>query len=67
MEEIKYVKTIIERDVRAEYVGILERLKSAEGNKLAVLQHEMAEIQKDLDMINDLGNTYNEYAIKPDD
>jgi palmitoyltransferase len=37
IEEIRYVKTIIERDARAEYGGIIERLKSAEGIKVAVL------------------------------
>lgn len=44
IEEIRYVKTLIERDIRSEYSGILERLKSAEGLKTAVLQHEMAEL-----------------------
>ena len=58
IEEIKYVKTLIERDIRSEYSGMLERLKSAEGLKTTVLLHEMAELQKDLEMINDLGNTY---------
>lgn len=37
IEEIRYVKSIIERDARAEYAGIIERLKSAEGQKVAVL------------------------------
>jgi len=67
MEEIKYVKLIIERDIRAEYGGILERLKSAEGIKLAILQHEMAELQKDCDMINDLGSMFNEFTRKEAD
>ena len=31
MEEIKFVKTVIERDARSEYGGIIERLKSSEG------------------------------------
>lgn len=44
IEEIRYVKQVIERDVRAEYGGILERLKSGEGIKVAVLQHEMSEL-----------------------
>lgn len=46
MEEIKYVKTIIERDARAEFGGVLERLKQNEGQKLAILHHEIAELQK---------------------
>jgi hypothetical protein len=40
------VKTIIERDARAEYSAILERLRSSEGGKLALLHHEIAELQK---------------------
>ena len=62
IEEIKYVKTVIERDVRAEYNGILERLKSAESLKTTVLQHEIAELQKDLEKINDLTCNYVEYT-----
>ena len=57
MEEIKFVKTIIERDIRTEFAGMLEGLKSSEGKKLAVLQHDMAELQRDLDKINDIVNT----------
>ena len=43
-EEIKTVKSVIERDIRNEYAGIMERLKSAEGVKTAVLQHDIAEV-----------------------
>jgi len=60
LEEVKYVKTIIERDVRAEFGGMLERLKSSEGIKLAVLQHEIAHLQRDVDKINDIVNVVNE-------
>jgi len=41
IEEIKYVETIIERDTRVEYGGIIERLSSAEGVKLSILQHDI--------------------------
>lgn len=41
IEEIKYVETIIERDTRVEYGGILERLNNAEGVKLSVLHHDI--------------------------
>jgi len=44
VEEIKYVKTIIERDARLEYEGLLDRLRSAEGTKLAILNHDIAEL-----------------------
>lgn len=59
-EEIKHVKTVIERDARAEYGGIIERLRSAEGKKVAVLQHEMGEIQRDVDRIAEILQTFSE-------
>ena len=31
MEEVKFVRTVIERDARSEYGVIMERLKSSEG------------------------------------
>lgn len=39
IEDIRFVKNIIERDVRSEYSGILERLRNHEGNNLATLTH----------------------------
>jgi hypothetical protein len=44
LDEIKTVKGIIEKDVRNEYGAIMERLRSAEGVKLAVLQYDISEI-----------------------
>jgi palmitoyltransferase len=46
VEEIKYIKTIIERDARQEFEALLERLRSAEGKKLAILNHDISELQK---------------------
>lgn len=40
VEEIRYVAQLIERDARAEMGGILDRLKTAETGKQAILQHE---------------------------
>jgi len=37
LDEIKIVKGVIEKDIRSEYGAIMERLRSAEGVKLAVL------------------------------
>ena len=54
LDEIKTVKGVIERDIRNEYAGIMERLKSAEGVKTAVLQHDIAEIQKDITRIDEI-------------
>lgn len=58
MEEIKYVKSIIEQDAKIEFGGINERLKSAEGKKLSMLQHMMSEIQQDVDQIQVLTNEF---------
>ena len=52
IEEIKTVKGIIQRDVKNEYGGVIERLNSAEGVKLAILQYDIAEIQKDVNKID---------------
>lgn len=61
-EEVRYVKTIIERDARAEYGGIIERLRSAEGVKLAILNHETTELQKDIDRIAEIIQNFNDLA-----
>ena len=37
LEEVKTASSIIERDIRNEYAGMMQRLKSAEGIKNAVL------------------------------
>ena len=37
---------------------MLDRLRTSSGGKLAVLHHEMAELQKDLESINALGNEF---------
>ena len=54
LDEIKTVKGVIERDIRNEYAGIMERLRSAEGVKTAVLQHDIAEVQKDITKIDEI-------------
>lgn len=54
LDEIKTVKNVIERDIRNEYAAIMERLRSAEGVKSAVLQHDIAEVQKDITRIDEI-------------
>lgn len=54
VEEIKTVKGIIYRDIKNEYGGIVERLNSAEGVKLAILQYDIAELQKDVNRIDSI-------------
>ena len=51
---------MIEKDIRNEYAAIMERLRSAEGVKLAVLQHDIAEVQKDITRIDEILMTMEE-------
>mmetsp|Transcript_9003 Transcript_9003/g.9742 ORF Transcript_9003/g.9742 Transcript_9003/m.9742 type:complete len:452 (+) Transcript_9003:53-1408(+) len=62
MEEIRGVKTVIERDIRSEYGEIMERLRAAEGQKTAILQHDVTELQKDLDRIDDIVSSQQQIA-----
>lgn len=62
LDEIKAVKNVIDKDIKNEYAAIMERLRSAEGVKLAVLQHDIAEIQKDITRIDEILMTMEEIA-----
>lgn len=53
---------MIDKDIKNEYAAIMERLRSAEGVKLAVLQHDIAEIQKDITRIDEILMTMEEIA-----
>lgn len=57
------MKGIIERDIKNEYGGILERLNSTEGTKLAILQHDLSEIQKDVNRIDDILKALDELTL----
>jgi len=57
------VKNVIERDIRNEYAGIMERLRSSEGVKTAVLQHDIAEVQKDITRIDEILMFMEEIAV----
>ena len=54
IDEVKTLKNVIEKDIRNEYGAIMERLRSAEGVKMAVLQHDLAELQKDITRIDEI-------------
>jgi hypothetical protein len=49
MDEISYVRNIIEKDIKTEFGGIVDRLKNAEGKKVAVIQNEMSHLQADIE------------------
>ena len=63
LDEIKTVKSVIERDIRNEYAGIMQRLKAAEGVKSAVLMHDIAEVQKDITRIDEILMFMEEIAV----
>ena len=54
LDEVKSVKQVIERDIRNEYAGVIERLKSAEGVKTAVMSHDLSEVQQDITRIDEI-------------
>lgn len=62
IDEVKTVKGVIEKDIRNEYGAIMERLRSAEGVKMAVLQHDIAEVQKDITRIDEILMTMEQIA-----
>ena len=62
IDEVKTVKGVIEKDVRNEYGAVMERLRSAEGVKMAVLQHDVAEVQKDITRIDEILMTMEDIA-----
>ena len=59
--EVKLASKKLEREVKTEYSGMLERLSSSEGTKYAVLQHDMAAIQKDIEQIDNIFDTIDDY------
>lgn len=67
IEEIRNVKKAIERDVRKEYSETLEKLKSNEGEKVAILEKELADLQEDLNILNDLGMHFIEMSTNNSD
>ena len=62
IDEVKTLKNVIEKDIRNEYGAIMERLRSAEGVKMAVLQHDIAEVQKDITRIDEILMTLEDIA-----
>ena len=57
-DELRYVKNGVEKMTKIEFSQMLQRLKTNAGGKFAVLHHEMADLQRDLEAINALGNEF---------
>lgn len=52
INEVKSTRNSIEREIKKEYNLIIEKVKNQEGAKVAVLVHEMNELQKDIDRVD---------------
>lgn len=52
MDEISYVRSIIEKDVRGEFSGLIDRVKDSEGQKVAIIQNEMSHLQTEIEKID---------------
>lgn len=63
IEQIRNVKNSIERDIRGEYSKLMENLRSEEGKKLAILQYESANVNKEINKIQDIINIVNEINL----
>lgn len=57
LDEVKRVKLLIERDMKSEFSAMNERLNSVCGTKVAILQHDISELQGDLDRITNIINS----------
>lgn len=58
IEDLKLKQEKIERDIRTECGYIVERLKNAEGSKMALLNHEMHVVQEELEMMQEIKRRY---------
>lgn len=67
MDEVKEVKTVIERDMRSEFASMNERLNYAGGTKEATLEHYLAGVQGDLDRIQHIIQTLDSVSNDPID
>jgi hypothetical protein len=60
IDEVKNAKSNIEREIRTEYSGMIENLRSEEGKKLAILQFESGILQKESNKIHEIITQVNE-------
>ena len=65
MDEISYARSIIEKDCRSEFGGVVGRLQTAEGKKQAVIQNEMAQLQAEIERVDSLVENYDKYRLNP--
>lgn len=68
IEKLNMDRKKIERDIRANYSNLKEKVKNIEGKKLAVLNYESSVLQNHYNSILDIINVINDYSNneKPD-
>lgn len=52
------MKNGVEKVTKVEFSEMMDRLRASAGGKFAILHHEMADLQRDLEAINALGNEF---------
>ena len=60
-DEVKNYKNNIERGIRNYYTEMIDNLNLIEGNKLSVVNFNSVNLQKDINMIEDIMNYLNDY------
>ncbi len=60
-DEVKNYKNNIERGIRNYYTEMIDNLNLMEGNKLSVVNFDAANLQNDINMIEDIKNYLNDY------
>lgn len=62
VDELQIAKTNIERDMKGEFSAMQERLQSVFGAREAVLSHDLAELNADVQRIQDLSSVVDRYG-----
>jgi hypothetical protein len=64
MHDIEAQRVVLEKDVQMEFEGgIIKRLVSAKGQKLAILQKDVAQLQRTINEIDDFVQTFEYLAL----
>ena len=62
-KQIKEVKSSIEKNIRKEYGQMIDNLNSFEGKKLAIINYESSNLQKNLNDISEIINYLNQIIL----
>ena len=57
-EEVSTIENVIENDIHYEFNGIFDRLSREEGKKISILQKEISFLQRDVNNIDDLIDSF---------